>query len=66
MPIPGTKRRKYLEQNCAALDVKLSAEDIENLKKAFPLGITAGTRYPEKTGEGAGDLRIPRYPDPCP
>ena len=54
VPIPGTKRRKYLEQNCAALEVKLSAEDIENLKKAFPLGVTAGTRYPEKQMKALG------------
>ena len=54
VPIPGTKRRKYLEQNCAALDVKLSSEDIETLKKAFPLGVTAGTRYPEKQMKALG------------
>lgn len=54
VPIPGTKRRKYLEQNCAALDVKLSAEDIATLKKAFPLGVTAGTRYPEKQMKALG------------
>ena len=54
VPIPGTKRRKYLEQNCAALDVKLSSEDIEALKKAFPLGVTAGTRYPEKQMKALG------------
>ncbi|MFN7085632.1 MAG: aldo/keto reductase [Burkholderiales bacterium] len=54
VPIPGTKRRKYLEQNCAALEVKLSAEDIENLSKAFPMGVTAGTRYPEKQMKALG------------
>ena len=54
VPIPGTKRRNYLEQNCAALDVKLSAEDIATLKKAFPLGVTAGTRYPEKQMKALG------------
>lgn len=54
VPIPGTKHRKYLEQNCAALDVRLSAEDIENLKKAFPPGVTAGTRYPEKQMKALG------------
>jgi aryl-alcohol dehydrogenase-like predicted oxidoreductase len=48
VPIPGTKHRNYLEQNCAALEVKLSADDIEKLKQAFPPGVTAGTRYPEK------------------
>ncbi len=48
VPIPGTKRRTYLEQNCAALDVRLAADEIERLKQAFPLNVTAGTRYPEK------------------
>ncbi|MDP2241951.1 MAG: aldo/keto reductase [Burkholderiales bacterium] len=54
IPIPGTKRRKYLEQNCAAIDVKLSSAEIETLKKAFPLGVTAGTRYPEKQMKALG------------
>ncbi len=47
VPIPGTKRRKYLEQNCAALDIKLSADEVKRLSDAFPLNVTAGTRYPE-------------------
>ncbi len=54
VPIPGTKRRKYLEQNCAAIDVKLSAEELATLKKAFPIGVTAGTRYPEKQMKALG------------
>lgn len=54
VPIPGTKRRQYLEQNCAALDVKLSADDIAKLKGAFPFGVTAGTRYPEKQMKALG------------
>ncbi|TCC32563.1 aldo/keto reductase [Kribbella sindirgiensis] len=37
-PIPGTKRRKYLEENFAALDVALSAEDVESLSKLTPVG----------------------------
>jgi aryl-alcohol dehydrogenase-like predicted oxidoreductase len=48
VPIPGTKRRSYLEQNCAAAEVKLTQGDIDALAKAFPLNVTAGTRYPEK------------------
>ena len=48
VPIPGTKRRTYLEQNCAAINVKLAKEEIESLSRAFPLNATAGTRYPEK------------------
>jgi aryl-alcohol dehydrogenase-like predicted oxidoreductase len=54
VPIPGTKRRSYLEQNCAAAEITLSAADIEALKQAFPLHATAGTRYPEKQLAGLG------------
>ncbi len=46
VPIPGTKRRSYLEENAAAVDLKLSADDLAALNKAFPVGVTAGTRYP--------------------
>jgi aryl-alcohol dehydrogenase-like predicted oxidoreductase len=48
VPIPGTKRRAYLEQNCAAVEVKLAKDDVAALSAAFPLNVTAGTRYPEK------------------
>ena len=44
--IPGTKRRKYLEENVAAADVELTAEDLAALDKAAPVGVAAGTRYP--------------------
>jgi aryl-alcohol dehydrogenase-like predicted oxidoreductase len=54
VPIPGTKRRTYLEQNCAAVNVKLTKEEIETLSRAFPLNATAGTRYPEKQLAGLG------------
>jgi aryl-alcohol dehydrogenase-like predicted oxidoreductase len=54
VPIPGTKRRRYLEQNVASLDVKLSAEEIAALAAAFPPGVTAGTRYPEKQMKALG------------
>lgn len=47
VPIPGTKRRKYLEMNAAAADVKLTPDDVAALSKAFPPGATSGTRYPE-------------------
>jgi aryl-alcohol dehydrogenase-like predicted oxidoreductase len=47
VPIPGTKRRKYLEQNIAAADVTLSAAEIETLSTIFATGATQGTRYPE-------------------
>ena len=52
--IPGTKRRRYLEQNVAALDIILSNEEIDMLTRAFPIGITAGTRYPAKQMETVG------------
>ena len=54
VPIPGTKRRSYLEQNSAAVDLRLSKEAINALAKAFPLNVTAGTRYPEKQLAGLG------------
>jgi aryl-alcohol dehydrogenase-like predicted oxidoreductase len=47
VPIPGTKRVKYLEENAAAADVKLTAEDIKRLDKVAPPGVAAGMRYPE-------------------
>jgi len=47
VPIPGTKRRKYLEENVAALDVKLNAEDLQRIDEIFPSGAAAGLRYPE-------------------
>jgi aryl-alcohol dehydrogenase-like predicted oxidoreductase len=47
VPIPGTKHRSYLEQNIAALDITLSDEELDELTRAFPIDITAGTRYPE-------------------
>jgi aryl-alcohol dehydrogenase-like predicted oxidoreductase len=47
VPIPGTKRRTYLEQNVAAVDLTLSDAEIEALRAAFPPGAAAGLRYPE-------------------
>jgi len=47
VPIPGTKRRKYLEENVAALDVKLSADDLRRIDEVAPAGAAAGPRYPE-------------------
>jgi len=47
VPIPGTKRRTYLEINAAAVDLKLTPQDLAELAKAFPPGVTSGTRYPE-------------------
>jgi aryl-alcohol dehydrogenase-like predicted oxidoreductase len=47
IPIPGTKRRRYLDENIAALDVELSAEELGELDAIFPPNVTSGTRYPE-------------------
>jgi aryl-alcohol dehydrogenase-like predicted oxidoreductase len=47
VPIPGTKRRTYLEENVAALEVELSDEELERLDRAFPPGAAAGDRYPD-------------------
>jgi aryl-alcohol dehydrogenase-like predicted oxidoreductase len=47
VPIPGTKRRKYLEENAAALDLELTSEDLRRLNGVFSSGATSGTRYPE-------------------
>jgi aryl-alcohol dehydrogenase-like predicted oxidoreductase len=47
VPIPGTKRRKYLEDNVGALNVRLSTEDRRRIEEAFPSGAAAGLRYPE-------------------
>jgi aryl-alcohol dehydrogenase-like predicted oxidoreductase len=54
VPIPGTKRRTYLEENCRAVEVSLSADEIAALSTAFPPGVTAGTRYPEKQLKALG------------
>jgi len=47
VPIPGTKRRKYLEENVGAVDVKLTPEDLKRIDEVAPKGAAAGTRYPE-------------------
>lgn len=47
VPIPGTKRRKYLEENVAALDVKLTKDDLQGIDEVFPPEAAAGDRYPE-------------------
>ena len=45
VPIPGTKRRRYLEENVGALEVSLSSTDVERIARAFPKGAAAGERY---------------------
>jgi len=47
VPIPGTKRRSYLEENVGALDVVLTQGQLAELDAVFPAGVAAGTRYPE-------------------
>ena len=47
VPIPGTKQRKYLEDNVGAVDVALTKDDLTALDAAFPCGAAAGERYPE-------------------
>ncbi|KAA9327495.1 aldo/keto reductase [Hymenobacter busanensis] len=46
VPIPGTKRVKYLEENVAALDVHLSEDDLRRINEIAPQGAAAGSRYP--------------------
>ena len=47
VPIPGTKRREYLEENAAAAEIELSADELERIDEAAPAGVTAGDRYPD-------------------
>ena len=49
VPIPGTKRVLYLEENVGALDVTLTAADMERIDEIAPKGVTAGERYPERS-----------------
>jgi aryl-alcohol dehydrogenase-like predicted oxidoreductase len=48
VPIPGTKRVSYLEENVAALQVSLSAAELERIEALFPPGAASGERYPEQ------------------
>jgi aryl-alcohol dehydrogenase-like predicted oxidoreductase len=47
VPIPGTKRRKYLEENIAAIDVQLAPGDLAQIAEVLPRGSAVGLRYPE-------------------
>ncbi len=47
VPIPGTKRVNYLEENARAIEVTLTPEDLARIDRAFPLDAASGTRYPE-------------------
>jgi aryl-alcohol dehydrogenase-like predicted oxidoreductase len=48
VPIPGTKRRKYLEENAGAVDITLTGEDLRRIEEAIPRGSAAGERYSEQ------------------
>jgi aryl-alcohol dehydrogenase-like predicted oxidoreductase len=48
VPIPGTKRRSYLEDNVGAIDVELTPDDLRELDQIAPKGAAAGLRYPEQ------------------
>ena len=47
VPIPGTKRRQYLEENAGAADVQLTPDELDRIESAFPKGATTGDRYPD-------------------
>ncbi|WP_240521669.1 aldo/keto reductase [Amycolatopsis vastitatis] len=54
VPIPGTKRRKYLEENVAAASLELTADDLAAIAAAAPADAIAGERYPERLARAAG------------
>jgi aryl-alcohol dehydrogenase-like predicted oxidoreductase len=47
VPIPGTKRRTYLEKNVAAASIRLDAKDLAEIEAASPRSAVAGTPYPD-------------------
>lgn len=49
VPIPGTKRTKYLEENVGALDIELTAEELQQIDEAAPQGAASGMRYSEQS-----------------
>jgi aryl-alcohol dehydrogenase-like predicted oxidoreductase len=54
VPIPGTKRLKYLEENVAAAGVRLTPEDLREIDEMAPKGVAAGGRYPEAAMKAVG------------
>jgi len=48
VPIPGTKRRTYLDQNLGALEISLTPADLQEIESAAPKGAAVGARYPEE------------------
>jgi len=53
VPIPGTKRISYLEENVAALDIRLSADELARIDAAAPFGATSGDRYADMSSVNA-------------
>ena len=49
VPIPGTKRRQYLEENLGAAAIALEAADLARIDAVAPKGVAAGLRYPERS-----------------
>ena len=54
VPIPGTKRRRYLEENAGASGVELTEEDLRRIEDAMPRGSAAGERYSEEMMRAVG------------
>jgi aryl-alcohol dehydrogenase-like predicted oxidoreductase len=54
VPIPGTKRRRYLEENLGALEVELTTEELERIDRIIPPGAAAGTRYAAQAMQALG------------
>jgi aryl-alcohol dehydrogenase-like predicted oxidoreductase len=52
IPIPGTKRRRYLEENVAAVEVELTAAEIDDIESVFPKGAVSGERYADMSSVG--------------
>ncbi len=52
VPIPGTKRRSYLEENVRAVELSLGEEDLRRLDEAAPVGVAHGDRYPDMSAVG--------------
>jgi aryl-alcohol dehydrogenase-like predicted oxidoreductase len=48
IPIPGTKRRSYLEQNAAAVEIRLKSKELKRIEEIAPRGVASGGRYPEE------------------
>lgn len=48
IPIPGTKKRKYLEENIAAASIRFTKDELQQISDAIPVGSASGTRYPER------------------